>query len=43
MNYAGMIDHTLLKPEATKEQIKKLLELGFIELKNDTTSNTVEE
>lgn len=26
-----------------EEQIKKLLELGFIELKNDTTSNTVEE
>lgn len=26
MNYAGMIDHTLLKPEATKEQIKKLCE-----------------
>ena len=26
MNYAGMIDHTLLKPEATKEQVKKLCE-----------------
>ena len=33
MNYAGMIDHTLLKPEATKEQVKKLckeaVEYGF--------------
>ena len=26
MNYAEMIDHTLLKPEATKEQVKKLCE-----------------
>lgn len=26
MNYAGMIDHTLLKPEATKAQVKKLCE-----------------
>lgn len=26
MNYAELIDHTLLKPEATKEQIKKLCE-----------------
>jgi deoxyribose-phosphate aldolase len=26
MDIAGMIDHTLLKPEATKEQIKKLCE-----------------
>ena len=26
MNYAGMIDHTLLKPEATKEQVKKICE-----------------
>lgn len=26
MNYAGMIDHTLLKPEAAKEQVKKLCE-----------------
>ena len=33
MNYAGMIDHTLLKPEASKEQIKELcreaVEYGF--------------
>lgn len=26
MNYASMIDHTVLKPEATKEQVKKLCE-----------------
>lgn len=26
INYAKMIDHTLLKPEATKEQIKRLCE-----------------
>ena len=33
MNFAGMIDHTLLKPEASKEQVKKLcqeaVEYGF--------------
>ena len=26
MDYANMIDHTLLKADATKEQVKKLCE-----------------
>lgn len=26
MNYAAMIDHTLLKPEATKEQVRTICE-----------------
>ncbi len=34
MDYAKMIDHTLLKPEASETQIKKLCEeareMGFI-------------